>query len=162
MTKDKNITVLKAIGALIKNKRLEKKLKIADIRDFTDLTYNTISKIEKGGDIYLSNFLQICFALGLHPKAILDIEMDITPKNSLSPTRAEKSRLTSRITDLIGHGYFNTWRGTGDVVKTLNENFNIKVESKNVSSILRRFSKDDILLVKKLTSKNLYKKRAKL
>tara|TARA_B100000678_G_scaffold218034_1_gene185403 strand:+ start:617 stop:1105 length:489 start_codon:yes stop_codon:yes gene_type:complete len=148
---------LKVIGNRIAEERQKQNLEISDIADQSGLSYNTIAKIENGQDALFSSFIEVCYALNLHPKEILKVELTVRPKNKLSPTRKEKSRLTSRIKNLIEKGHFDSWQGTSDVVKKLQENFNVRTESKNVSSILRRLNSESYLLVQRNGRKNLYK-----
>lgn len=147
---------LKTIGAKITEERQKQNFEITDIADKAGLSYNTVVKIENGQDALLSSFVEVCFALNLHPKEILDVELTIKAKNELSPNRKEKSRLTIRIKDLIKKGDFNTWQSTRDIVVKLKENFDITVDSKNVSSILRRLNSEKYLKIKKEGRKNLY------
>jgi transcriptional regulator with XRE-family HTH domain len=147
---------LKSIGEKLAEERQKQNFEISDIADKAGLSYNTISKIENGQDALFSSFIEVCFALNLHPKEIFNIELTVQPKNKLSPTRKEKSRLTTRIKNLIENGHFNSWQGTSDVVLKLQENFNLTTDSKNVSSILRRLSSEKYLKMKKSGRKNLY------
>ncbi len=157
MAKYRNHKVLKAIGAKIKKERSNQNLEIADISDQTGLNYNTIVNIEKGQDTLISSFIEVCFALNLHPKEILEIELNVKARYKPSPSRTEKSRLTARIKELMKQGCFKSWQGTNDTVRILYDNFGLDVESKNVSSILKRMSKENHLRVKKEGRKNLYK-----
>ncbi|WP_437370540.1 hypothetical protein [Maribacter litoralis] len=73
------------------------------------------------------------------------------PRYELSPSRKEKSRLTSRIKILIHIGYFKTPKLTSEVVKKLGDDYNLEAISKDVSSILGRHLKST-----KKGNRNLY------
>ncbi|GAA3627776.1 helix-turn-helix domain-containing protein [Flavivirga jejuensis] len=156
MARYKNTTVLKIIGAKIKSQRIKENLEIEDVSEMTGFTYNTITNIESGAETYFSYFIEVCFALGIHPKELMDIKLTVKPRFELSPSRMEKSRLTSRIKAYIQNGYFKTPRKTNEVVKKLKEDYKIDVESKNVSAIIGRFAKNNVLRITKIGKRNLY------
>jgi transcriptional regulator with XRE-family HTH domain len=156
MAKYRNNKALKAIGEKIVEERQKQNFEISDIADQASLSYNTVAKIENGQDALLSSFIEVCFALNLHPKKILEVELNVRPRNKLSPSRKEKSRLTTRVRNLIERGHFESWQGTNNIVEKLQEHFDLIAESKNVSSILRRLSSENFLKVKKEGRKNLY------
>ena len=156
MTEYRNKKALKCIGEKIIEERQKQNFEISDIADKAGLSYNTVSKIENGQDALFSSFIEVCFALNLHPKEILNVKLNVQPKNELSPTRKEKSRLTTRIKNLIENGHFNSWQGTNDIVLKLKEEFSLSTDSKNVSSILRRLNSEKYLKMKKSGRKNLY------
>lgn len=141
MARYKNSKILKLIGERIHNHRVKKELEIEDIAEMTGFSYNTISNIESGCETYLSYFIEVCLAIGIHPMEMLDLNIIIKPRYELSPSRKEKSRLTSRIRILIKTGYFKIPRKTRDVVKELNTEYNLNVASKDVSTILGRLLK---------------------
>lgn len=156
MARYKNTTTLKALGKKIKTQRIKAKMKIEDLAEMTGFTYNTISNIENGSETYLSYFIEVCFALGSHPKEIMDIDLDVKSRFQLSASRLEKSRLTDRINAYIQSDYFKTPRTTSEVATKLKEEHNSDFESKNVSVILLRFAKSKILKINKKGNKNLY------
>lgn len=156
MARYKNATTLKALGKKIKAQRIKAKMKIEDLAEMTGFTYNTISNIENGSETYLSYFIEVCFALGRHPKEIMDIDLDVKSRFQLSASRLEKSRLTDRINAYIESDYFKTPRTTSEIAKKLKEEHDSDFESKNVSVILLRFSKSKILKINKKGNKNLY------
>lgn len=157
MAKTAKNKALEAVGKEIKKQRKRQNLEIADISDQTGLHYNTIVKMEAGYDVLLSNFIEVCFALNLHPKNIFEVDLDVRPRFKLSPTRREKSRLTTRIKDLLNKDFFKSWRGTRDIVEELKVKFDLQADSKNVSSIMRRLHLDHHLTLKKEGRKNFYK-----
>lgn len=158
MAKTAKNKALEVVGKRIKKERLKQNLEIADISDQTGLHYNTVRKMEGGHDVLLSTFIEVCFSLKLHPKNVFEVDLDIKPKFTLSPSRKEKSRLTSRIKDLLLKGFFNTWRGTKDVVQELNKGYDLQADSKNISSIMKRFVLEQHLTLRKEGRKNLYRK----
>lgn len=156
MARYKNDKVLKAFGKRIKALRIQAELEIEDLAGMTGFTYNTISNIENGSETYFSYFIEICFALGSHPKEILDIELEIKPRNTLSPNRLEKSRLTKRIKTYVQKGYFKEAKSAQEVTEKLKTDYKLGFLSKNVSVILSRLAKDGVLKVKKEGRKNFY------
>ena len=157
MAKTAKNKALEALGKKIEKERKRLNIEIADISDQTGLHYNTVANMEDGNDVLLSSFIEVCFALEIHPKNIFNIDLDVAPKYTLSPSRREKSRLTSRIKDLLNKEFFQSWRGARDVVQKLNKDFQLEVDSKNVSSILRRLVREQKLKLKKKGRKNYYK-----
>ncbi|RUT70262.1 XRE family transcriptional regulator [Flavobacterium cupreum] len=156
MARYKNETALKTLGLRIKAYRIKAKLEILDLVVMTGFSYNTISDIENGSETTISYFIGVCFALGIHPKEMMDIEFDVKSKNPLTPDRLEKSRLTQRIRDLIQSGYFNDPRSTNEVTKNLKEIHKLDFESKNVSVILTRFATTNILNVTMKGNRKIY------
>jgi transcriptional regulator with XRE-family HTH domain len=157
MVRYKNEIALKNIGKRLKAERLKAELEIEDLAAMTGFSYNTISNIENGLETYLSYFLEVCFALGIHPKEILDIGLDIKPRFSLPASRREKSRLTNRINALIEAGYFKIERSASEVTEKLSTDHNSDFESKNVSVILVRFVKSNVLKITKVRNRNFYR-----
>ncbi|MBZ4036700.1 helix-turn-helix domain-containing protein [Flavobacterium sp. 17A] len=159
MARYKNEKLLKALGERIKARRIQAELEIEDLAAMTGFTYNTISNIENGLETYISYFIQICFAIGIHPKEILDIELEIKPRYALTPDRQEKSRLTKRIKTYIQKDYFKEERSTREVTEKLNADYKLNFLSKNVSVILNRLTKENTLKVIKKEGKNFYTKK---
>ena len=157
MARYKNETVLKALGERLKAHRIKAELEIEDLAAMTGFTYNTISNIENGFETYLSYFIEVCFALGIHPMEIMDIELDVMPRFQLPPSRQEKSRLTYRINAFIQSGYFKAPRSVSEVAEKLKVKHDLDFESKNVSVILLRFAKSNILKITKKGNRNLYR-----
>ncbi|WP_417361499.1 helix-turn-helix domain-containing protein [Galbibacter sp.] len=141
MKRYKNEKILSIIGDRIRDQRKIKELEIEDVAEMTGFTYNTISNIENGSETYFSYFVEVCLAINIHPKEILDFDIKIMPRRKLSPQRREKSRLTYRIKGYIESGYFQTLRATRDVVTKLKADYDLDAASKDVSSILGRHLK---------------------
>ncbi|WP_281228068.1 helix-turn-helix domain-containing protein [Flavobacterium aquiphilum] len=156
MTRYRNKIALKHLGEKIKAQRIKAGMKIDDLAEMTGFSYNTISNMENGYETYLSYFIEVCFALNCHPKEIMDVELDVKSRFQLSPSRIEKSRLTDRINVYIQNNYFKTPKSTSEVVQKLKEEYDSDFESKNVSVILLRFTKANILKIIKKGNRNLY------
>ncbi|WP_031457637.1 helix-turn-helix domain-containing protein [Flavobacterium chungangense] len=159
MVRYKNEIALKTLGKRIKAERLKLGLEIEDLAAMTGFSYNTISNIENGYETYVTYFIEVCFALGVHPKYIMDEEFNLKPRFPLPASRLEKSRLTNRIKALIDAGYFKNERLASDVTEKLSSDHNLDFESKNVSVILVRFVKSTVLKITKVGNRNLYSKR---
>lgn len=153
--------LLSTIGKRIRQQRLKEELQPEDVAEMTGLTAATIRNIEDGNEMLLSNFLAISFAINMHPKDLLDIEMEIRPPYELSQPRKEKSRLTPRIESLILANFFQTERTTSDVVNELQEVYGLNTKTSIVSVILNRKVEEEMLNVSKQGRFNLYKKRKK-
>ena len=156
MRRNKNTIVLLIVGQRIKSCRISKGLEIEDISEMTGLSYNTLNNIEKGEETHFSNIIEISFALGLHLKELFDIPILVKSRFELSPARLEKSRLTARINLYLSEDYFDLPRKSSNVVQRLKEDFKVEIHSKNVSTILSRMAKNNILKITKEGSKNLY------
>lgn len=156
MARYKNKTVLKTLGERIKAHRIKAELEIEDLAAMTGFTYNTISNIENGFETCLSYFIEVCFAIGSHPMEIMDIKLDVKPRFQLPSSRREKSRLTYRINAFIQSGYFKAPRSVNEVTEKLKVKHDLDFESKNVSVILLRFAKNNILKITKKGNRNLY------
>ena len=156
MRRYKSTIVLKSVGKQIKRCRIDLCLEIEDVSEMTGLTYNTINNIENGEETFLSNIIEVSFALGMHLKDLFNIPMTVKPRFQLSPARREKSRLTARINIYLSDNYFSLPRKSSEVVQKLKDDFKVDIESKNVSTILTRMAKNKILKISKQGIKNLY------
>ncbi|MNR20293.1 hypothetical protein D3C85_1371270 [compost metagenome] len=87
---------------------------------------------------------------------IMDIKLDVKPRFQLPSSRREKSRLTYRINAFIQSGYFKAPRSVNEVTEKLKVKHDLDFESKNVSVILLRFAKNNILKIIKKGNRNLY------
>ena len=161
MAKYHNKELTQKLG--IKRERERVSLEIEDIAELTGFHRNVIIGIENGNNTDVSHIVEIGFALGLHPKSLFDISLKIKPRFSLSATRKEKSRLTSRIKTLYHKGFFNLPKSTSEVYRELNNQFDkaIKTDTKSLSVILNRLSENGLLTVSKKDGKrfNYYRKK---
>lgn len=156
MPRYKKISALKSIGKRLKKQRESQKLQIEDVVEMTGFTYKKISDVEAGEETSLSYFIEICLAIKIHPKEILDFNLGTKPRFELSSTRKEKPRLTPRLNEYIKIGFFKTPRYTGEIVAKLNDDFGIVSSSSNVSAILRRLVDDGYLEIIKGQNRNQY------
>lgn len=163
MAKFHNIEFTKKVGAKIKKEREATNLEIEDVSEMTGFHRNVIISIENGSNTDISHIAIIAFALNLHPKELLDVDVIIKPRFKLSAVRREKSRVTARILELYGNGFFNTWKTSKEVQIELLDKFSrlSKVDTKNISVILNRLVNAGKLIVfkKDNTRYNFYKKK---
>lgn len=156
--KDETIKrLLATIGKRIQKQRTSQDLQAEDVAEMTSLTAATIRNIENGKETYLSNFLAVCFAIKMHPKDMLDIEITLQPLVELSKPRKEKSRLTPRIEQFLDTDFFNKARTTKEVVEELAAAYKIETKTSEVSVILTRKVKEGILKLSKKGRLNVYR-----
>lgn len=156
MKKFRNKTITKQIGSRIKKLREGAGLSIPDIADMTGFSYPTISAIEKGQEVTASYLVEIAFAIGVHPKEIFDVDFVIKPRYKLSAKRKEKTRLTSRINDLLQSNFFSSPKFVKDVLTVLVNEYKTKTTASSISVILLRLVEQGALLKKKQGRQNLY------
>lgn len=156
MAKYRNDKVLKIIGERLKKQRKKLELKLEDIAEMTGFTYNTIRNMEMGNETGLSYFIEVCLALELHPKDVIDMDYKIKPRFELSAARKEKTRLTARVHIFYDKGFFKEYRSTGQVVDKIEQDYGIKTTTSAVSVILNRMVKSERLKVKGENRKNFY------
>ncbi|MFT0714657.1 helix-turn-helix domain-containing protein [Flagellimonas lutimaris] len=159
MPRYKKISALKSIGKRLKKQRESQKLQIEDVVEMTGFTYKKISDVEAGEETSLSYFIEICLAIKIHPKEILDFNFGSKPRFELSSTRKEKPRLTPRLNEYIKIGFFKTPRYTGEIVAKLKVDFGIVSTSSNVSAILRRLVNNGSLIIIKRNRRNYYREK---
>ncbi|MAB58512.1 MAG: hypothetical protein CL524_13355 [Aequorivita sp.] len=152
-------TLLATIGKRIEAQRISQDLQPEDVAEMTGLTAATVRNIENGKETYLSNFFAVCLAINLHPKDMVNIEIELKPLFALSEPRKEKSRLTPRIDHLIETDFLKTERSANDIVNELSAVYEIKTKTSNVSVILNRKVGEGKLKVSKKGRINFYKKR---
>lgn len=153
--------VLQKVGAKLKEERENRNWGIPQIQALSDLDYSTIKNFEDGSDSQLSTFVEYCFALGIHPKEMWDIQiMKITPK--IPPSNdvdTKKFRYTAGVRQLIEDGFFASWRSTKEVQNFLEEKYNVTLKSNNIASVLGSLVKGELLNVEKSGNRYLYMKR---
>ena len=101
MSRYKKISALKTIGIRLKRQRESQKLQIEDVVEMTGFTYKKIADVESGEETSLSYFIEICLALKIHPKEILDFNLGSKTRYQLSSNRKEKPRLTARLVNIL-------------------------------------------------------------
>jgi len=163
MAKYHNIEFTKKVGAKIKKEREALKLEIEDIAEMTGFHRNVIISIEKGTNTDISHIAAIAFSLNLHPKELLNVEISIKPRFKLSAVRKEKSKLTTRIRELLTIGFFNSNKSSKEVQGELQSRYpdSNKFTTKNISVILSRLTSNGMLMVSKKENGryNYYKKK---
>lgn len=152
-------TLLATIGKRIEAQRISQDLQPEDVAEMTGLTAATVRNIENGKETYLSNFFAVCLAINLHPKDMVNIEIELKPLFELSEPRKEKSRLTPRIDHLIETDFLKTERSANDIVNELSAVYEIKTKTSNVSVILNRKVGEGKLKVSKKGRVNYYKNK---
>lgn len=149
----------KKIGLRIQSLRLSKELSIEDIASMTGFDRKTIQSVEDGNNAYTSHLIEIAKALGVHPKEIFDVPMDIKPRYKLPPKRLANNKLTSRIIKLVSEtDFFDTPRFVRDVILQLKEEYNIGADIKNTALVLKRLSENGVLRYVKEGRQNRYSK----
>jgi DNA-binding Xre family transcriptional regulator len=161
MPKYKNEQLLKEIGERVKDQRIKSELEIEDISEMTGFTSNTIRNLEDGNELTLSYFVEICKAIKIHPKDILDFKIDPQTRFKLSPSRKEKPRLTARIKLYLADNYFLKDRTAHDILQELEEDYQVKSSTAAISVILNRMVKMDILKASKKKNIHYYSTRKK-
>jgi transcriptional regulator with XRE-family HTH domain len=161
MPKYKNEQLLKEIGERVKDQRIKSELEIEDISEMTGFTSNTIRNLEDGNELTLSYFVEICKAIKIHPKEILDLKIDTQTRFKLSPSRKEKPRLTARVKLYLADNYFLKDRTALDILQELEEAYQVKSSTAAISVILNRMVKMDILKASKKKNIHYYSTRKK-
>ena len=144
------------IGSRLKEEREAKKWGVEDIAEMTGFSANTVRAIENGRECNISYLVEIAFAIGVHPKEIFDLDFIIKPRYKLSAKRKEKTRLTSRINDLLHSNFFSTPKFVKDVLDALVHEHKAKTTASSVSVILLRLVEQGYLIKKKQGRQNLY------
>jgi transcriptional regulator with XRE-family HTH domain len=144
------------IGFRLKEEREAKKLDIEDIAEMTGFSANTVRAIENGRECNISYLVEIAFAIGVHPKEIFDVDFIIKPRYKLSAKRKEKTRLTSRINELLHSNFFSTPKFVKDVLHVLVNEYKTKTTASSISVILLRLVEQGYLAKKKQGRQNLY------
>jgi DNA-binding Xre family transcriptional regulator len=161
MAKFKNEQLLKDIGKRVKAQRIKSELEIEDVSEMTGFTYNTIRSLEDGNELTLSYFVEICKAIKIHPKDILDLKIDTQTRHELSASRKEKSRLTARLKLYLADDYFLEDRTALDILHELEEDYQVKSSTAAISVILNRMVEIGILKASKKKNINYYSTRKK-
>lgn len=147
------------IGLRIQSLRLSKKLTIEDVASMTGFDRKTIKAIESGNNADTSHLIEIGKAIGVHPKELFDVPMDLKPRFKLPPKRLEKNNLTTIITQLVlESNFFDKPKFVKDVLLHLYEELNINAESVHVSVVLKRLSDANLLKFVKHGRFNSYSK----
>lgn len=151
-----NKKVTTKIGLRLKEQREAYKWEVEDIAEMTGFSANTVRAIENGRECNISYLIEIAFAIGIHPKDIFDVELTIKPRYKLSARRKEKTRLTSRINELLHSNFFGTPRFVKDVLFVLANEYKAKTTASSVSVVLLRLVDQGYLLKKRQGRQNIY------
>lgn len=144
------------IGFRLKEEREAKKWDVEDIAEMTGFSANTVRAIENGRECNISYLVEIALAIGIHPKEIFDVDFVIKPRYKLSAKRKEKTRLTSRINELLHSNFFSSPKFVKDVLQVLVNEYKTKTTASSVSVILLRLVEQGYLIKKKQGRQNLY------
>lgn len=162
MKRFRNTKATKEIGTRIKDIRNQAGFSLDDVADMTGFTQSLLSAIENGAETGISHLIEIAKAIGVHPKDLLDIQIDIKPRFTLSPKRKERNRLTYSITKLCDEtDFFETARFTRDVVEHLRIESKIKANAVSVAVILKRLTDSGILKFNTIGRQKQYFKKKK-
>lgn len=163
MAKYHNIEFTRKVGAKVQKERKHLSLEIEDVAEMAGFHRNVIVSIENGSNTDISHIAAVAFALGLYPKVLLDVDIEIKPRFKLSGTRREKSRLTARLNESLNNGFFDSERTAKEVHEELIENYPnaSKVDTKSISVILKRLQESGKLVISKKGNSryNVYKRK---
>lgn len=127
------------IGALIRSFRINAGYSLDDLAYMTGFTQSLLSSIENGAETGLSHFIEIAKALHVHPKELLNIDIDLKARYPLSPQRQDRNRLTTKITQLIDKtDFFQQPKFVREVIAHLQSELKSKPNSSSVSVTLQR------------------------
>lgn len=139
MAKYHNKKDTKKIGLRIKALRESKELSIEDVSLMTGFTRNSIKGIEAGSNSDISHFIEVAKAIGVHPKDVLDVPMDMKSRYKLPPKRQENDKLTLRLTLVVSKtDFFMEPKSTKDVVEYFSGEMAISANPKIISNVLIR------------------------
>ncbi len=151
---------LRKVGIQIRSLRESTEFTVEDIAAMTGFDRNTITAIEQGSNTDLTHLIEIAKALGVAPMQLLNVPFDTRPRYKLPPNRVAAQRLTARLTKLASStGFFDKPRFVRDVIRYLQEEYDITANPTHVSVILKRLATEGILKYKKVGRDNNYSKR---
>lgn len=135
-----NSKLLQEVGHQIRKRREELAYALNDVASMTGLTINTIFLLEKGNGATLNNFLLICRALNIQPKAVFQQDIELNPLFELSPESKHKIELSQKLDRLVYNSdFFKTPRRVAEVIKELEYD---KAESNKFSVYLTGYCKE--------------------
>ena len=159
MAKYYDENAVKQIGERIRKLRKDLGYSLEDLAALTGFTVNTISSIENGGDTTISYLIAICQAIEVHPKEILEIDLELIPRFELPPNRRNRTLLTNRINKLLNEtDFFDEPKLVVSVVNEFIHHYGFNPDSSEVSAALKRLSDDGKLIYSKSGRKNVYLK----
>lgn len=158
----RNTKLTSKIGAKIRDLRGKAGLSLDDVADMTGFTQSYLSAVENGSETGISHLVEIAKAIGVHPKVLLDLPIDVKPRYPLSPQRKERNRLTFRITTLLDDtDFFDSPKYVRDLIDHLFIESKVKVGSATVAVVLKRLVESGKLTYTKVGRQNRYKKKRK-
>lgn len=147
----------KKIGLHIRALREGKELSVEDVASMSGFSWKTIRDVENGSNADTSHLIEIARAIGVHPRELFDVPMDIKARFKLSPKRIASNRLTYRITKLATESaFFDRPKFVREVVDFLKSEYNIEAEVTHASVTLQRLAKNGVLKYVKVGRQNHY------
>ncbi|PZQ98113.1 MAG: hypothetical protein DI539_29680, partial [Flavobacterium psychrophilum] len=158
----RNTKLTSKIGAKIRDLRNKAGFSLDDVADMTGFTQSLLSAIENGSETGISHLTEIAKAIGVHPKELLDMPIEIKPRYPLSPQRKERNRLTFRITTLCDEtDFFKEPKFVREVVENLRSESKAKLTSAPVAVVLKRLVDSGKLTYTKVGRQNKYVRKRK-
>ena len=152
-------TTAKQIGEQIRGYRRERGYSLEDVSSMTGFSVNTLSSIENGGDTYISYCMAICQALEVPPSELFDIKLELKPRYELPPDRRNRVLTTMRVNQLLESGFFASPKFVVSVVEEFEQTYGVQPDSSEVSTALKKLTKDGKLEFTKSGRRNLYVKK---
>lgn len=157
MKRFKDSKTLEQLGQRIRAYRKHAGFSIENIAEMTGFAARTIRNAEAGEESSVSYIVEICKAIGLHPRDAFDFKIAIKPRFKLSEASRNKPQITRYINTLIEKNYFKQERTTKDVAEELAAVYSTPTKPANLSSILIRKVAEKELRSEKRENKNYYK-----
>lgn len=150
---NKNVT--EQLGAILKDRRIEKSYSLGDMEEMTQFPKSTILNIEKGISTNINYYVAYAQAVEI---SILPIDLELKPIFELSPERKSRLFLTIKIKELLNDRlFFEKKRSVSEVLSELKQVYKIessKALSTNVSRILLNFIDDGLLILSEKKGRN--------
>ena len=148
------------IGDQIRKLRNDALFSIDDISDMTGFAKSTISAIENGSETDTSHLIEIAKAIGVHPRKLFDVSIDIKPRFKLSQKRKEQNHLTHRIATLFEEtDFFDNPKFVKEIIQKLSEEYSINLNPTETSVAMRRLVQERKVHYHKSGRQNQYFKK---
>lgn len=145
------------IGLHIRTLRESKELSVEDVASMSGFSWKTIRDVENGSNADTSHLIEIARAIGVHPKELFDVPMEIKSRFKLSPKRIASNKLTYRLNKLITDtAFFDKPKFVREVVEHLKDEYSIEAEVTHTSVALQRMVKSGTLKYTKVGRQNHY------
>jgi transcriptional regulator with XRE-family HTH domain len=149
----------KAFGIRVRKLREEVGWTQVDLAIHAGISEYQISVIENGHQgPNFQTLRAIAIALGIHPKDLFDFKYPLKLNTSFPQKERESPGATKLIHNLILSSFFGKERTVSDVVSVIKNQFNRKVTSSEVSSILLAITRRNELHVTQRNGRNYYRK----